>query len=729
MNNKHDRRLYFELFYLSVLSLYLELFAIRWLSVDVRAFTIFRTFPLVACFVGLGLGYARGNAKSVRLAAPALFLFAMVITITDKLQMTSLPFLSDSVFQWTNIMVNRPGGLLAHLAYLASFTAILLILLAGPFFYSMFIGSRLGALFNQLSPLPAYALNLLGASIGSIVFTIICFYLGASPLALICFPIAILLCCMISEKRYSEVVILLAIPIVISLCGTSGDIESDQKLEANFKVTGKTFWSPYQRLQLNTFQLKNASAADNSIVGLNLVSNRLFYQAFFDEDLDRSKLPPAVTNILDQRHRHYNMPYKIKQNAKDILIVGAGIGQNVQAAVKNQATDIDAVEIDPLILRLGAKFNPYYARHEVHPICDDARHFFNTCKKKYDLIIFALIDSHTVTGMGSSVRLDAYVFTKESFCRALSLLKPNGVLFLSFAGSQPWIATRLYQTLQSAYQGNILALSYDSPYFLGGHCFICGVPQDLIQHLGNMLPGEWKILSSLQDNTLARPVLTDDWPYLYVKPDVIDYPYLIVVASILLLSVFLSRKTIFDRSVSSIYWQSFFLGAGFLLLELQAIARLSLVFGSTWLTSAIVINAVLLLILAANMLVIKIQKMIAKLLVAIYFLLFLALCLSFCLPMNELFPITSRLGIYGYLLIITATILPVFFAGLIFPSIFAKVNSPSRALTFNVLGAVAGGLLEYASYYIGNNGLIMISAFLYLCSFICYLRYTKTKAA
>ena len=50
---------YMELFFLSLASLIVELLIIRWISADIRAFTIFKTFPLVTCFVGLGVGTAQ----------------------------------------------------------------------------------------------------------------------------------------------------------------------------------------------------------------------------------------------------------------------------------------------------------------------------------------------------------------------------------------------------------------------------------------------------------------------------------------------------------------------------------------------------------------------------------------------------------------------------------------------------------------------------------------------
>ncbi|MEZ4545440.1 MAG: hypothetical protein R3C24_16285 [Cyanobacteriota/Melainabacteria group bacterium] len=49
-----------ELFIISLLSLYLELVIIRWLSSEIRIFAYFKNVPLMACLFGLGLGMALG---------------------------------------------------------------------------------------------------------------------------------------------------------------------------------------------------------------------------------------------------------------------------------------------------------------------------------------------------------------------------------------------------------------------------------------------------------------------------------------------------------------------------------------------------------------------------------------------------------------------------------------------------------------------------------------------
>jgi len=717
--NKDKRGLYLELLILSMLSLYIELFAIRWLSADIRAFTVFRTFPLIACFVGMGIGFARGNDKSFRLLPAALLMFALMMKVADLVQFTYFAFPSASVFQFQELALT---GAKNPFLYLIIFMVGLIFLLAGPFLSCLYVATRLGVLFNSLPALPAYAVNLMGAGLGSICFTLLAF-LGAPPWLLLAIVCAVLLIYSVRDKNWPGIVLLLLAPYLASLPGESRNLPWHASLLAQLSTEDSTIWSPYQRIDLTTFKLKNDTQNPN-ICGLELGVNRAFYQYFIDDDLDRKKIPKELAEVVNDRHSEYDLPYQIQPKVQDVLIVGSGTGQNAVPAVKHHATDIDAVEIDPRILGLGEKYDPYYHNPAVHLICDDARHFFNTCNKKYDLIVFSLLDSQTVAGQGSSVRLDSYVYTKESYERALSLLKPGGVLFLSFAPAKPWIASRLYETLKAAYGKDVLVLGRKSGSLQPGQALVCNAPPD---YQSRIEQDKWQTVPGATGQG-SHSVLTDNWPYLYVEPDVIDWPYFLVVAEVVCIALFCARQSIFSKGIMPIYWQMFFLGSGFLLLELESIARLSLLFGSTWLTSAIVINGVLMLILSANGIVIKFQAAIARQQKIIYAGLFIALLASFLLPQNSIMALSTSLGPAAYGVITMITLLPMFFAGLIFPSAFGRVDSPPKALTFNLLGSVIGGLLEYSSYYLGNNGLIAVSALLYACSFFCFLSHSKRES-
>src|SRR5262245_57630988 len=51
-----DNRNKFELFLISFAALFLELVVIRWLSTEVRIFAYFKNLPLMAAFLGFGVG-------------------------------------------------------------------------------------------------------------------------------------------------------------------------------------------------------------------------------------------------------------------------------------------------------------------------------------------------------------------------------------------------------------------------------------------------------------------------------------------------------------------------------------------------------------------------------------------------------------------------------------------------------------------------------------------------
>ena len=49
----------------------------------------------------------------------------------------------------------------------------------------------------------------------------------------------------------------------------------------------------------------------------------------------------------------------------------------------------------------------------------------------------------------------------------------------------------------------------------------------------------------------------------------------------------------------------------------------------------------------------------------------------------------------------------------------------SRALAYNVLGAIAGGVLEYAAMATGVKALCLIATAGYLCALVCARRATR----
>lgn len=698
------RRDYIELFVLSAASLFFELLVIRWLSADFMAFTVFKTFPLVTCYVGLGVGFAAAREKSFLNLAPFAILQLVAFMLLSKLVgFDKFIFPSANIFQWLSTDTLLHGQMMW--VYVLLFILILIILLSGPFAAMACIGSRLGQLFAKIPALNAYATDICGAVCGSIIFSV-CSFLGFAPWTLL-IPVLLIIGYFAQTTWWKKV-----IPLTLALALSAWVVSPP----------GYTYlWSPYQKLSVAAFTAGD-SASDRELAkreGIVIGTNGVFYQYALnlsEQNLNDPSMSAAVHKELLSHSRHYNLPYKLK-HPKSVLILGAGSGNDVAAALRNGAEHVDAVDIDPVILKLGDTRHPEkpYASSKVNQVCDDARDFLNRTNSKYDLIIFAGLDSHTISSRGGSMRLDNYVYTKQSMERALSLLNPDGLMIVSFCKSTAWLSHRLYSTIEQAagYAPDVV-LDESNPN-LSWEIFITGpLVRDKILKLDPRAIAPFAI----QPKSALGPtrILTDDWPFIYVSPVGVDVPYLLVVAVVLLFSVLAARRVLFaptDRSS----WQMFFLGSAFLLLELQSIARLSLLYGSTWYTSAIVINSVLLMILAANFLVIKSSDVLAPKIKLIYGVLFLSLIGSALLPVRQILEQCN--GLSGQVIVSFLTVLPMMIAGIIFSLSFKKVPQPDKAFAFNLLGAVAGAMLEYASNYVGINSLVWIALVLYGASFCC----------
>ncbi len=714
-----SRHLYAQMMLLSALALYVELLVIKWLSADIRGFTIFRSFPLVACFIGLGVGYALRNKGSFEKAPLALFQTVLFTKGAEWLGLAFIGFPSASVFVFQNMSIAGLGDW----GNVAFFMLLLVLILSGPFGLCACIGSRIGALFDELKPLPAYAFNLGGAFIGSIVFTVLSF-LRCPPGILLIVPCLIFAALLIRSPNkklvVGSLVVLVAAPLIASINTGKTEMPLWADLTKPVDSVNSVIWSPYQRLDLTVFKPKDAKKGQ--FLGFELGTNRSFYQYFFNPDFDIPSAPASLQLLLAERKEQYAFPFVLQKKPEDILIVGAGTGQDVAAAVQNGATRIDGIEIDPCIVEIGKKYNPYYANEKVNVVCDDARHYLRTCTKKYDRICFTLLDSHTVAGLGASVRLDAYIYTKESIRSALKLLKPDGLIVLSFATNKDYIADRLFYTLKEAAGYEPIVLARKDFKYWGSPYFILGEPakSQTLQP-----PDKW-VKPPVPTGKEGR-ILTDDWPYLYVDTSVIDLPFIAIMLETLLICFFATRKVIFSGT-SPIYWQMVFLGAGFLLMELSSIAKLSLLFGSTWLTAALVINSILIMIFVANLLVFKFELRLRKALPVLYGLIGLTLIASYMIPIEGLLEKSSA-NTANDIVTLVVVILPLFVAGLIFPSAFAQAPSAPKALTFNIIGAVIGSFCEYFSNLFGINSLVLVSLVLYFGAFLCSMAARSEPAA
>ncbi len=201
---------------------------------------------------------------------------------------------------------------------------------------------------------------------------------------------------------------------------------------------------------------------------------------------------------------------------------------------------------------------------------------------------------------------------------------------------------------------------------------------------------------------------TDDWPFLYHQGRYIPRIYMIFSLLLGATAVVFTRGLLTGGMGRS--WHFFFLGAAFLLLEVQIVSRLALFFGTTWIVNSIVISGVLIMILLSNFVA---ERSNGPSYALFYTLLLLSICLIYVVPLDRLF-LKSELAkgvVVGGLFC-----LPVFFAGLIFIISFHSTPHKDAAFGANLLGAILGGFLEGISFVTGMRFLLLLAAGLYLLS-------------
>jgi len=221
------------------------------------------------------------------------------------------------------------------------------------------------------------------------------------------------------------------------------------------------------------------------------------------------------------------------------------------------------------------------------------------------------------------------------------------------------------------------------------------------------------------DDLSEAIVPTDDWPFLYLSRKTIPADYLIVIGILLAITipaVFMLRGRGFGMDDGHFL----FLGLGFLLLETKSIADCSLYFGTTWFVTLVVVAGVLLMVLAANLLAMRISRFQTW----FYAPLIASLLLLYLVKRDSILALSFDERLLWSLLVVP---LPIFFAGLIFSTTFRQGLNPSSFFGANLIGAMIGGFSEYLSMIMGNQNLMFLIIGAYVASLALQMRLAKAR--
>src|SRR3989442_9881890 len=517
-------------------------------------------------------------------------------------------------------------------------------------------------------PLVAYSWNLLGSLAGILAFLATsrlmlppAFWLGA---VLVGFAIQQ------AQRREQLLVAALIIPLVLLLHDPA---ERD----------GYTVWTPYQQIQYARHYARNGDFAGGMVW-----VNHAGYQSMVNlSPWFLTRHPSVLREPLDENP--YNLPFRFAVPTPSVLVVGSGTGNDVAGALRNGSRSVDAVEIDPAILEVGRREHPEhpYESPRVATYLTDARRFLKRSTTRYDLILFGLLDSHTQFSDYSNMRIDNFVYTEQSFREAMQHLNSNGIVFVKFQVDRPWMAVRIAEMLRGVFGKPAVVFRTATGYGANATCFVISSGnrvEDALAADPRLAQFVRKTARALDSGRI--PITTDDWPYLYQQGRWIPRTYYSVGLLVLVIAAGLySQITAAARRLPSLFF--FAMGAGFLLLETQLVSRLALFFGTVWQVNGIVISALLLALLLANILVEHGKNFLRR--PWIFGGLLAGLAVAYLIPFDRIPVSASVEGIIAA----AGFALPVVCAGLLFALEFQTVDSPSAALGANMLGAVAGRVL------------------------------------
>ena len=668
-----------RLFLTSATLLFVELMLIRWIPANVIYVGYFSNFILIASFLGIGLGILFGRAWGALAVSPFALLLFGVVALVLRAQL--------------NVSIDPEDQIFFGLEYSNSADTNFLVL---PLVMILVVGLMttlalpLGALLRSMPPLRAYAVDIAGSLAGIAGFGILS-ALGFEPIAwfLVLAGLLSLLALGRGVTPWSAVPAAAMVGVLVLVGAEAARLD---------------LWSPYYRVSTYDAAERKVSARPGS-------AEPPTYVHVNGIGLEALVAPDDVAGTILHRRIYEWLPDRTFDR---VLVIGAGTGNDVGLALARGSQHVDAVEIDPVIARIGRDFQPGrpYSDRRVTVHVDDGRAFLRRATDKYDLIVYGLPDALTLVTSTANVRLESFLFTEESFRTARDHLAEDGVFVMYNAYREPWLVAKLEGMMTDAFGHEPLLWTPGSDIAHSSRAVIAAGP-GVVQAIN-----EGRVAAEVNPPSAVEgqqpTAATDDWPFLYLRSPGIATYYLAALAVLLLFAVVAvaaaSRVTRMPlrRGFSPHF---FVLGIAFLLLETRSLVTFSLLFGTTWSVNALVFFAILLSVLISIGISARFPVRKPALL---YVGLFATLALAWLLPPEQLLLDPPALR---YAIASAIAFAPIVFANLIFANSFRDTTKADMAFASNLLGAVVGGALEYVALLTGYRALLVVVALLYVAAY------------
>src|SRR5689334_18914400 len=406
-----------RLFAVGFLVLFMELACIRWFATYVVFLQFFTNVILIASFLGMSCGCLAAQRKQEWLHYfPVIGLGAIVTALA----------MSAVYHFWSGLLIDVGSQRSAQEVFfgteygnpdvakfvvpIEAIAAIFFVLVALMF---VGLGQVMGRAFDAYpNRVLGYTLNIGGSLAGIVAFSALAF-LKAPPV------VWFLICCagiayLLYQERALNGVKIAALVTVVVLVSMPGDwLRNDGHVRR---------WSPYYMVDHDTA---------TGFINVNGIGHQ--------------QMVPFATGASIYSLIHLLQQHSGGKSFEDMLVIGAGSGNDIAHALKFGTQHIDAVEIDPVIQDIGRRYHPDhpYSDPRIVPHLDDGRHFLRTTDQKYDLVVYALVDSLVLHSGYANIRLESYLFTREALEDVKRALKPGGTFVTYNYFRQGWVVERV----------------------------------------------------------------------------------------------------------------------------------------------------------------------------------------------------------------------------------------------------------------------------------------------
>lgn len=152
------------------------------------------------------------------------------------------------------------------------------------------------------------------------------------------------------------------------------------------------------------------------------------------------------------------------ESPKSVLIISGGLTGMIDEIIKYDVEQIDYVELNPGLIKLGAEFIDSLDQQELKIFHEDARLFIKKTDQKYDVVLINLPSPTTA-------HINRY-YTTEFFDELKAVMNPGGVVSTSLSSTENYmsdealrLSTVVFNTLSQNFD-NVIIIPANRDYFI-----------------------------------------------------------------------------------------------------------------------------------------------------------------------------------------------------------------------------------------------------------------------